>query len=103
MNKCFFLHHSHCHHACHLSLGINNAFCKDDCMASCGYSFLKKYLVCHLFQPFLFGVECSGIMFCCLPGVYPAIHPLLGLQYYTCGKLEWLALSLSLSLSLSRI
>eukprot|EP00268_Persea_americana_P038147 TRINITY_DN3779_c0_g1_i18.p1 TRINITY_DN3779_c0_g1~~TRINITY_DN3779_c0_g1_i18.p1 ORF type:complete len:126 (-),score=14.97 TRINITY_DN3779_c0_g1_i18:2850-3227(-) len=31
--------------------------------------------------------------------VYPAIHPLLGLQYYTCGKLEWLALSLSLSLS----
>ncbi|MED6128328.1 Histone-lysine N-methyltransferase ashr1, partial [Stylosanthes scabra] len=20
---------------------------------------------------------------------YPAIHPLLGLQYYTCGKLEW--------------
>ncbi|KAI4307314.1 hypothetical protein L6164_030517 [Bauhinia variegata] len=21
--------------------------------------------------------------------VYPAIHPLLGLQYYTCGKLEW--------------
>ncbi|XP_019055184.1 PREDICTED: histone-lysine N-methyltransferase ASHR1 isoform X2 [Nelumbo nucifera] len=22
--------------------------------------------------------------------VYPAIHPLLGLQYYTCGKLEWL-------------
>ncbi|KAF8377029.1 hypothetical protein HHK36_030401 [Tetracentron sinense] len=22
--------------------------------------------------------------------VYPRIHPLLGLQYYTCGKLEWL-------------
>lgn len=22
--------------------------------------------------------------------VYPAIHPLVGLQYYTCGKLEWL-------------
>ncbi|KAK9134907.1 hypothetical protein Syun_014237 [Stephania yunnanensis] len=22
--------------------------------------------------------------------VYPSIHPLLGLQYYTCGKLEWL-------------
>ncbi|XP_077213980.1 SET domain group 37 isoform X2 [Tasmannia lanceolata] len=22
--------------------------------------------------------------------VYPCIHPLLGLQYYTCGKLEWL-------------
>lgn len=21
--------------------------------------------------------------------VYPAVHPLLGLQYYTCGKLEW--------------
>ncbi|ESW09362.1 hypothetical protein PHAVU_009G121500 [Phaseolus vulgaris] len=21
--------------------------------------------------------------------VYPSIHPLLGLQYYTCGKLEW--------------
>lgn len=20
---------------------------------------------------------------------YPAVHPLLGLQYYTCGKLEW--------------
>ncbi|XP_019072106.1 histone-lysine N-methyltransferase ASHR1 isoform X2 [Vitis vinifera] len=23
-------------------------------------------------------------------GVYPGFHPLLGLQYYTCGKLEWL-------------
>ncbi|CAN1130482.1 Histone-lysine N-methyltransferase ASHR1 [Linum perenne] len=22
--------------------------------------------------------------------VYPEVHPLLGLQYYTCGKLEWL-------------
>ncbi|GMN39708.1 hypothetical protein TIFTF001_008947 [Ficus carica] len=22
--------------------------------------------------------------------VYPGFHPLLGLQYYTCGKLEWL-------------
>ncbi|XP_031390525.1 histone-lysine N-methyltransferase ASHR1 isoform X2 [Punica granatum] len=22
--------------------------------------------------------------------IYPTIHPLLGLQYYTCGKLEWL-------------
>lgn len=22
--------------------------------------------------------------------VYPAIHPMCGLQYYTCGKLEWL-------------
>ncbi|KAH0660609.1 hypothetical protein KY289_029357 [Solanum tuberosum] len=22
-------------------------------------------------------------------GVYPECHPLLGLQYYTCGKLEW--------------
>ncbi|KAL5715662.1 Histone-lysine N-methyltransferase ashr1 [Ranunculus cassubicifolius] len=22
--------------------------------------------------------------------VYPSIHPLLGLQYYTCGKIEWL-------------
>ncbi|CAJ1974182.1 unnamed protein product [Sphenostylis stenocarpa] len=21
--------------------------------------------------------------------VYPSVHPLLGLQYYTCGKLEW--------------
>lgn len=21
--------------------------------------------------------------------VYPQFHPLLGLQYYTCGKLEW--------------
>nr|XP_027190031.1 histone-lysine N-methyltransferase ASHR1 isoform X2 [Cicer arietinum] len=21
--------------------------------------------------------------------VYPAVHPMLGLQYYTCGKLEW--------------
>lgn len=21
--------------------------------------------------------------------IYPAVHPLLGLQYYTCGKLEW--------------
>ncbi|KAL5982596.1 hypothetical protein ACLOJK_016670 [Asimina triloba] len=23
-------------------------------------------------------------------GVYPPIHPVVGLQYYTCGKLEWL-------------
>ncbi|XP_050365624.1 histone-lysine N-methyltransferase ASHR1-like [Argentina anserina] len=23
-------------------------------------------------------------------GVYPGFHPSLGLQYYTCGKLEWL-------------
>ncbi|CAK7347035.1 unnamed protein product [Dovyalis caffra] len=23
-------------------------------------------------------------------GVYPELHPLLGLQYYTCGKIEWL-------------
>ncbi|KAL5846652.1 hypothetical protein ACOSQ3_010176 [Xanthoceras sorbifolium] len=22
--------------------------------------------------------------------IYPGFHPLLGLQYYTCGKLEWL-------------
>lgn len=22
--------------------------------------------------------------------VYPGCHPMLGLQYYTCGKLEWL-------------
>lgn len=22
--------------------------------------------------------------------LYPGIHPLLGLQFYTCGKLEWL-------------
>jgi len=21
--------------------------------------------------------------------VYPSVHPLLGLQYYTCGKLQW--------------
>ncbi|KAF9599894.1 hypothetical protein IFM89_001840 [Coptis chinensis] len=26
---------------------------------------------------------------CIYAGVYPVIHPLLGLQYYTCGKLEW--------------
>ncbi|EXB44335.1 Histone-lysine N-methyltransferase [Morus notabilis] len=26
----------------------------------------------------------------CTAGVYPGFHPLLGLQYYTCGKLEWL-------------
>ena len=29
-----------------------------------------------------------------LTGVYPRLHPLVGLQYYTCGKLEWLELNL---------
>lgn len=24
-------------------------------------------------------------------GIYPATHPMLGLQYYACGKLEWSA------------
>ncbi|KAJ6681709.1 HISTONE-LYSINE N-METHYLTRANSFERASE ASHR1 [Salix koriyanagi] len=31
-----------------------------------------------------------------IPGyqrVYPELHPLLGLQYYTCGKIEWLVFS----------
>ncbi|VAH95253.1 unnamed protein product [Triticum turgidum subsp. durum] len=23
-------------------------------------------------------------------GVYPPFHPMVGLQFYTCGKLEWL-------------
>jgi hypothetical protein len=27
---------------------------------------------------------------CFIAGLYPGFHPLLGLQYYTCGKLEWL-------------
>lgn len=30
------------------------------------------------------------VIFLLLIGVYPECHPLLGLQYYTCGKLEWL-------------
>lgn len=25
-----------------------------------------------------------------IAGLYPGFHPLVGLQYYTCGKLEWL-------------
>lgn len=32
----------------------------------------------------------SHICLCFTAGVYPGFHPLLGLQYYTCGKLEWL-------------
>ena len=32
----------------------------------------------------------SHIWLCFTAGVYPGFHPLLGLQYYTCGKLEWL-------------
>jgi hypothetical protein len=30
----------------------------------------------------------------CLTGVYPAIHPMTGLQFYTCGKIEWWVLVL---------
>ncbi|KAK9138686.1 hypothetical protein Sjap_009280 [Stephania japonica] len=33
-------------------------------------------------------LDCNTILVGSLNGIYPSIHPLLGLQYYSCGKLE---------------
>lgn len=34
--------------------------------------------------------NCFNEFFSLMTELYPGIHPLLGLQFYTCGKLEWL-------------
>ncbi|XP_041015983.1 histone-lysine N-methyltransferase ASHR1 isoform X1 [Juglans microcarpa x Juglans regia] len=36
-----------------------------------------------------FYLDLPGETYLSSSGVYPGFHPLLGLQYYTCGKLEW--------------
>jgi hypothetical protein len=63
---------------------------------------ISEYLIFYLFQikcfewnhkPVIYS-DISTNSLSCLTGVYPAIHPMTGLQFYTCGKIEWWVLVL---------
>lgn len=43
-----------------------------------------------LWIPVIVAADIPYFALCFIAGVYPGFHPSLGLQYYTCGKLEWL-------------